>query len=151
MNVKMIRFGTKQAVRHPRLAMRLSAMALRYRGAIATASNMSREGSRVAANPKIRAETRLALLSLVRARTRAQKIGLEAASSDRRVTAELSRATRHAGKALKIARRSRRRHRAVRKTTVVVGAGALGGATYLGWKRRAQAQRPVEGPPDTIS
>jgi hypothetical protein len=96
-----------------------------------------------AANPRVRAETRLALASLVLAGQRARKVGITGASSDKRVLAQLQQARRHAGKAVATARHARRRQRVIRAFTVIAGAGAVGGAAYAGWKARAEPEPPT--------
>jgi hypothetical protein len=147
MNTKILRFGTREAVRHPRGTVRLSAAAIKYRRAILAAAQTAERarhyGATVretAANPKVRAETRLALTSLVLAGQRARKVGIASASSDKRVLAQLRHARRHAGRAVTTARNARRRQRVIRAVTVIAGAGAVGGAAYAGWKVRAQPE-----------
>lgn len=150
MNTKIVRFGTREAAKHPRGALRLSASAVRYRaalmGAVAAAAQARRYAETMkesAANPRVRAETRLALASLVLAGQRARKVGIAGASSDKRVLAQLRQARRHAGKAVTTARHARRRQRVIRRVTVLAGAGAVGGAAYAGWKARAEPEAPA--------
>ena len=145
MNTKIVRFGTREAVKHPGGAFRLSAAAVRYRRAILGTAAAAAQARRYAgtmkdsaANPKVRAEARLALASLVLAGQRARKVGITGASSDKRVLGQLRQAQRHAGKAVATARHARRRQRVIRAFTVIAGAGAVGGAAYAGWKTRAE-------------
>ena len=79
-----------------------------------------------------------------RAGKRAQRIGVANASSDKQIAAQLRQAERHASRALAAARHPRRRHRVVRTTTIVTGAGALGGAAYAGWRAYVQPQHPAQ-------
>jgi hypothetical protein len=143
MNVKLVRLGTKEAAKHPRGAMRVSAAAIRYRRALMaaaqTAGRAREYGATVkesASNPKVRAEARLALASLVLAGQRVRTVGILDAPGDKRVMAQLLQARRHAGKAVMTARTARRRRRVMRAMTVIAGASAVGGAAYAGWKVR---------------
>lgn len=151
MNTKIVRFGTREAVKHPGGALRLSAAAVRYRRAILGTAAAAAQARRYAgtmkdsaANPRVRAEARLALASLVLAGQRARKVGITGASSDKRVLAQLRQAQRHAGKAVATARHARRRQRVIRAFTVIAGAGAVGGAAYAGWKTRAEPEPPTD-------
>src|SRR4051812_4623833 len=99
MNMKIVRFGAREVAQNPRGAVRLSAAALKYRGAIMAAADAAGRarvyGSVLresAGNPKVRAEARLAAASLVLAAQRARKVGLMDATSDKRVLAQLAQA-----------------------------------------------------------
>ena len=147
MNTTILRFGTREAVRHPRGAARMSVAAMKYRRALmaaAVAAGRAREYSASVKesvnNPKVRAEARLALISLALAGQRARKVGILEAPNDKRVLAQLLQARRHATKAATTARNARRRHRVIRRVTVIVGAGAVGGAAYASWKVRSQPE-----------
>jgi hypothetical protein len=154
MSIRILRIGTREALNHPQGTLRMSAAAIRYRKAIlaamATARQASRYGTTVkesAANPKVRAEARMALLSLALAGQRARKVGIAAASRDKQVAAQLLRAQRHAAKAVSTAKRPKGRHRIIRTSVVVAGAGAAGGAAYASWKTRPQPRPPTADPP----
>ena len=98
------------------------------------------------ANPKVRAEAQMAMLSLAVAARRAQEIGIADAAADKRVMAQLGQAQRHTAKAVRIARRPRRRARVFRAIVVLVGAGVVGSAAYGKWKPRATPQQPTDLP-----
>ena len=154
MNTTILRFGTRAAARHPGEALRVSALAVRYRRALMAAADAAATLKESTANPRVRAEARLAVSSLVLAGKRARKIGFADATSDRRVMAQLRQARRHAGRAVRTTRRARRRHRVIRATRIIAGAGALGGAAYAGWKLRADAEtadRTPASPPADIT
>ena len=156
MNTTILRFGTRAAARHPGDALRVSALAVRYRRAIMAAAEAAATLKESAANPRARAEARLAVSSLVLAGKRARKIGIADATSDGRVMAQLRQARRHAGRAVTTTRRARRRQRVIRATRIIAGAGALGGAAYVGWKVRAEPEpaahrTPASPPTDTTA
>ena len=149
MYAKLLRIGTREAVRHPRVALRLSGSALKYRGAIIAAARAAERASGygevirdAAASPRVRAEAQLALASLAVAGRRAQELGVADAALDNRVAGQLRQARRHAARAMALAGRARRRRRLLRRAAVVAGAGAVGGAAYAGWKLRARPERP---------
>ena len=83
---------------------------------------------------KVQSETSAAMSSLVLAGKRARRVGVAKAPNDKKVALQLRRAGRHASKAITAATHPRRRHPVLRTTTIVTGAGALGGAAYAGWK-----------------
>jgi hypothetical protein len=99
------------------------------------ASRTAGTARRVAANPRVRKEVRLALAAIALASKRAREVGVAHAPRDRRLASHLRHAGQHASKAMTIAERVSRKRRNVRKTaTISIGAGALGGAAYAGWK-----------------
>jgi hypothetical protein len=101
---------------------------------------------RVAANPRLRKEVRLALAAIALASGRAREVGVVRAPRDRRLASQLRHAGQHASKAMTIAERLSRKRRNVRKTaTITIGAGAVGGAAYAGWKLYGRPQ------PDAVS
>jgi cytochrome c-type biogenesis protein CcmH/NrfG len=66
---------------------------------------------------------------------RVRRVGLVRAQGDRRLVGHLRDARQHASKAIKAAERARRKRRNVGRTaTIAVGAGALAGSAYVGWK-----------------
>jgi hypothetical protein len=85
-------------------------------------------------DPKVRAEARAAASAIALAGERARRVGVANARSDKKLRAHLHRAQRHATRAAGAARHPRSRHPAVRRTMIVTGAGALGGAAYAGWR-----------------
>jgi hypothetical protein len=146
--VKVLDAGARMARRHPRKAVKVSVFAVRQRRAILMMVNATRRATEVgssikqaAGDRKVQSETSAAMSSLVLAGKRARKVGVASAPGDKQVAAQLHRAGRHASKALLAARRPRRGHRVVRTTTIVTGAGALGGAAYAGW--RVYARPPL--------
>jgi hypothetical protein len=103
---------------------------------------------RVAANPRLRKEVRLALAAIALASGRAREVGVVRAPRDRRLASQLRHAGQHASKAMTIAERLSRKRRNVRKTaTITIGAGALGGAAYAGWKLYGRPQPPAVSSP----
>jgi hypothetical protein len=88
---------------------------------------------RAASSPKVHGETRQAAASASRAVRRAHRVGLAQALSDRRVTRELRRTTRHASRAASLTLRPEPSHR--RRNTALLAAGALlSGAVYAGYR-----------------
>jgi hypothetical protein len=143
MNMKILRLGTREAVRHPGGAARLFKYRRALMAAAGAAGHARQYGTSVretATNPKVRAETRLAMASLILAGQRARKLGLVDATGDKRVIAQLRQAQRHAGRAVTTVQRERRRRRVVHRAVLLAGAGALSGAAYAGWKVRAQPE-----------
>jgi hypothetical protein len=139
--VKVIEAGTRMAGRHPRKAVKLSVFAVKRRRAILLVVDATRRATAVgstikqaAGDRKVQSETSSAVSSLVLAGKRARQVGVANAPGDKQVAVQLHRAGRHATKALTAARRPRHGHRVVRTTTIVTGAGALGGAAYAGWR-----------------
>jgi hypothetical protein len=154
MNRPLLRIGTREVVQHPRRSLRVSASALKHWRAILAAANAAKQASRYGAtvkqsatNPRVQAEARLAVMSLVLATKRARKVGVAGTPHDKRVMAQLLQARHHAAKAARIARHPRRRERVIRTTMVLAGAGAVGGAAYAGSKLRAQPPQPLESAP----
>jgi hypothetical protein len=99
------------------------------------ASRSAATARRVAANPRFRNEVRLALAAIALASGRAREVGVARAPGDRRLASHLRHAGQHASKAMTIVERLSRKRRNLRKTaTITIGAGALGGAAYAGWK-----------------
>jgi hypothetical protein len=148
MNTKVLDAGARLARRHPKKALRVSVFAIRQRRAILMVVNTTRRatelGSAVkqaAGNRKVQSETSSAVSSLVLAGKRARRVGVASAPNDKQVAAQLRQAGRHASKAIIAARRPRPR-RVARTTTIVTGAGALGGAAYAGW--RVYARPPLK-------
>jgi hypothetical protein len=141
MNTKVLSAGTRTVRRHPGKALRLSLFAIKRRRAILMVIDTTRRAAHVgatvkqaASNPRVQTETSSAISSLARASRRAQRVGVAKAPNDKQVAAQLRRAGRHASKAMEAATHPRRRHPVLRTTTIVTGAGALGGAAYAGWK-----------------
>ena len=158
MNAKVLETGTRMARRHPRKTLQLSMFAIRRRRAIVIVVNSARRatelGSAVkqaAGDRKVQSETSAAMSSLVLAGKRARQVGVAHAPGDKKVAVQLHRAGRHASKALVAARRPRRGHRVVRTTTIVTGAGALGGAAYAGWRVYARPASPPYEPAHSLS
>ena len=151
MNTKILGAGSRTVGRHPGTAVRVSLLAIRHRRAILVVTNATRRATqlgatvkRAAANPKVQTEASSVVSSLVLAGKRAQRIGVANAPSDKQVAAQLRQAGRHASRALAAARHPRRKHRVVRTTTIVTGAGALGGAAYAGWRAYGQPLHPAQ-------
>jgi hypothetical protein len=151
--VKVLDAGARMARRHPRKTLKLSVFAVRQRRAILMVVNATRRATEVgssikqaAGDRKVQSETSAAVSSLVLASKRARQVGVASAPSDKKVAAQLNRAGRHASKAIMAARRPRRRNRVARTTTIVTGAGALGGAAYAGWRVYARPSLQVQEP-----
>ena len=51
MNTKILSFGTREAVKHPQGALRVSAAAIRYRRAILAGMGAARQASKYGARP----------------------------------------------------------------------------------------------------
>jgi hypothetical protein len=152
MNAKVLSTGSKEAGRHPVKAFRISMFALRHRKAVMVVTTATRRASAFAAsakqaagNPKVQSEARSAWSGLMLAGKRARDVGVSNASTDKKVAEHLRRARRHGSKALVAARNPKPDRRIVRTTTIVTGAGALGGAAYAGWRIYARPQPPGEG------
>jgi hypothetical protein len=152
--VKVLDAGARMARRHPRKAVKVSVFAVRQRRAILMVVNATRRATEVgssikqaAGDRKVQSETSAAMSSLLLAGKRARQVGVASAPGDKQVAAQLHRAGRHASKALIAARRPRHTHRVVRTTTIVTGAGALGGAAYAGWRVYA---RPSLNSPEPV-
>lgn len=144
---KILTTGSRTVGRHPGKALRVSLIAIRHRRAILVVTKATRRATelgatvkRATANPKVQAEASSAVSSLVLAGKRARRVGVAKATTDKKVAAQLQRAGRHASKALTAARHPRRKRRVVRTTTIVTGAGALGGVAYAGWKTYGRPQ-----------
>ena len=155
MSMKILRVGTREAVRHPQGALRASAAALKHRRALMAAVIAARQAARygalakqTTANPRVRAEARMAMLSLALAARQAQETGIADAVSDKRVMDQLRQAGRHSAKAVKIAKHARRRARVVRTTAFLAGAALVGCVAYGGRKMYAQPQQPSNLSPD---
>lgn len=163
MNAMLLRPISKRVRRHPRRALVIALFALEHlRGlralnrAAERASRSAGAARRVAANRRVRKELRLALAAITLASERARKVGVVRAPGDRRLASHLRHAGHHASKAITIAERVSRRRRNVRKAaTITIGAGALGGAAYAGWKMYGRPQPtaaiPTSGPTSTAS
>lgn len=142
MYTTLLRPLSKGVRRHPRKALALGLFALKHQQRLRAmnragerAARSATTARRVAANPKVHKELRLALAAVALASERAREVGVVRASRDRRVAGHLQHAGQHASKAITIAERVSRRRRSVRKVaTITLGAGALGGAAYAGWK-----------------
>lgn len=151
MNTKILSAGSRTVGRHPGTALRVSLVAIRHRRAILVVTNATRRATRLgatvtraAANPSVQTEASSAVSSLVLAGKRARRVGVANAPGDKQVVAQLRRAGRHATKALAAARHARRKRRVVRTTTIVTGAGALGGAAYAGWRAYGRPLHPAQ-------
>ena len=97
--MKVLRIGTREAVRHPQGTLRVTAAALRYRRPLLAAALAARKAARYgaiakqsAANPRVRAEALMAMLSLAAATERAQETGIVDAATDKRVMTQLGQA-----------------------------------------------------------
>ena len=148
MKATVLRPVTRGIERHPRRAVSIPLFALRHPKALLVVTRVTRRATRsaetarrVAGNRKVQKETRLALSAIGLASQRARKVGLSRASRDRRLAAHLRHAGMHASKAMTFAQRaSRRRHNVRTTATVAIGAGALGGAAYAGWKAQGRTE-----------
>jgi hypothetical protein len=149
LNAMVRRSVSSGASRHPRKALLISVFAIRHRKALLAVTHATERAARsastarrVAGNPKVHKETRLAVSAMAQARERALEVGFVRAPSDKQLAAHLRRAGRHASKAMMLAERARRNRRFGRRTvTVVTGAGVLGGAAaYAGWKAYGRPQ-----------
>ena len=155
MNATLLLPVSKGVRRHPRKALAVALFAFRHQRKLRAVNSASQRASqsaaaarRVATNRKVRKETRLALSAMTLASERALKVGLVGAPRDRQIASHLRHARHHASKAIAIAERVSRRRRGVRKTaTITIGAGALGGAAYAGWRMYGQPQPSTEQPP----
>ena len=148
MNKQIRRVGLQAVQRHPREALRVSLLAGRHRKTVAWMIKATRQASRftvtvkhAAANPKVTAEARLAVSGLARAGQRARRLGVANVFGDKQVATELRQVSSHASNALAAARHRRPGRRIVRATAITAGAGALGGAAYIGW--RAYSRPPA--------
>ena len=157
MNATFLLPVSKGVSRHPRKALAVALFALRHQRRLRAVNRASQRASqsaaaarRVAGNRKVRKETRLALSAMTLASERALRIGLVGAPRDKEVASHLRHAGQHVSKAITIAERVSRNRRSVRETaTITIGAGALGGAAYAGWKMYG---RPEPSPaPSPIS
>jgi hypothetical protein len=158
MNTKIISAGSRTAARHPRKTMQISLVAIKHRRAILVLTKATRRAAQLggtvkqaAANPKVQAEASSAVSSLVRAGKRARRVGAAKAPTDKQVASQLREAGRHASKAMTAATQRRRRGRVVRTTTIVTGAGALGGAAYAGWRAYGRPPQPAGPEPQATS
>jgi hypothetical protein len=131
------RAGLRTARRHPRGTVRVSVFAVRHWRSIVTAAALLRRTSgalrhsKVVADPSVNAESRRALHELARAARRARRIGITRAVGDERVGRRLSRASRHATKAVAAARQPRHRgHTTMRKAAAVLTLGLVGATVY---------------------
>jgi uncharacterized membrane protein YebE (DUF533 family) len=127
----------------------ITLFALRHRRKLRAANRATQRASRsaatarrVATDKRLRKETRLALSALVLASKRGRKVGLTNAPRDKRVAGQVRRAGRHASRAIAIADGTSRKRRTRKTATLAIGAGALGGAAYAGWKRYTRPQSP---------
>jgi hypothetical protein len=91
---------------------------------------------RVATDQNVHAELQRAIVDASHAARRAQRVGPTKALSDKRLARQLRRASRHASKAATLAVHPRR-NRLRRGALMLVGSGAVAGAAYGGWRRRA--------------
>ncbi len=89
-------------------------------------------------DPHVQAHTRALLSELTGASRRARKIGLTKAFDDQLVAKRLSRASRHASKALDAARGRRRRNVWWRTLAVTGAAGLTAASAYAGWRVAAE-------------
>jgi hypothetical protein len=158
MNTKILSAGTRTAARHPGKTMRVSLVALKHRRAILVVTKATRRAAQLggtvkeaATNPKVQTEASSAVTSLVRAGKRARRVGAAKAPTDKQVASQLRAAGRHASKAMTAATHRRRRGRVVRTTTIVTGAGALGGAAYAGWRAYGRPPQAAEPEPQPSS
>jgi hypothetical protein len=153
-NAKVLEAGTRIAARHPKRTLKVSVLAIRRRRAILMVVNGTRAAAKAgstvkqaAGDRKVKSETSAAVSSLMLAGKRARRVGVANAPADKQVAAQLHRAGRHASKALIAARRPRHRHPVLRTTTIVTGAGAVGGAAYAGWKVYGRSALPPSPTP----
>jgi len=148
MQTTIQRYALRQAVRHPRRAMKLGLLAHKTRRNIRVVTDPAR---RVATDKRVRAETRRAQEHAMRARRRAAKIGMARALSDRRVARSMRRASEHASKAANLAVNPKPSHRVRNAVLVVVGAGTASAAAVTGWKMRSGANGNGAGPDEPIA
>lgn len=134
MQMTVRRYAIKQAVRHPRRAMKLGLLAARTRHRAGIVIEPAR---RVATDKRVRAETRRAQDHAMRARRRAAKIGMTRALSDKRVARSMRRASEHASKAASLVVKPKPSHRVRNTVLVVVGAGTASAAAMTGWRMRS--------------
>jgi hypothetical protein len=156
----LVRPVSRAVRRRPRKAVAIALFALKHQrglravtGATQRASQSAATARQVAANPKARKQTRLALSAMALASERAREVGLTNAAHDRRFASHLRHAREHASKAITFAQRATRKRRTLRKTaTITIGAGALGGAAYAGWKMygNPRSQTPPSSSPSQV-
>src|SRR5262249_20909010 len=133
-NTTVRRYALKQAVRHPRRAMKIGLLAAKTRRNIRVVTDPAR---RAATDKRVRAETRRAQEHAMRARRRAAKIGMARALSDRRVARSMRRASEHASKAANLAVNPKPSHKVRNAVLVVVGAGTASAAAVTSWRMRS--------------
>ncbi len=138
---KLRKAGEEEAERHPRQLLRISLFAERHRKGVSRtiktarrASQLTRMVRRTAGNPKVQAETRLAVSDLVGAVQRARRVGMPQALADGLFAEHLRHASTHASEAMAASRSTRPRHSIARATAIIVGACLLAGAIYAGWR-----------------
>ncbi len=135
MNLKVTEYSANLLRKDPRDAIRLGA-----RKAAKPLRN-------AATSPKVHKEAKKAAEEASRAAARAQKLGPSKALTDKRVQKGLQKASRHSRAALVAANPAK--NRPIKKATmVIVGAGAVGGAGYAGWKKFGAKPEEAEEPID---
>src|SRR5437763_15027260 len=151
MNAKVLSAASRTVRRHPGKALQVSLFVTKRRRAVFMVIDATRRAAQLgttvkqaASDRNVQTETSSAVSSLVLAGKRARHVGVAKAPNDKQVAAQLRRAGRHASKAMTAAKHPRRRNRVVRTTTIVTGAGALGGAAFAGWRAYTRPIQPQE-------
>jgi hypothetical protein len=131
----LVRFGARQARRHPRIVLKVGAAASRHPRRTLRLVRWARQGPAMARDRDARRKTGRAAASVGRAAGRARSIGPLGAGADPKVRGELLDAVRGVREAyLESTARARRRSRVRR---VAVGATLVGAAAYAGRGRRS--------------
>ena len=126
-------------------ASRLALLAATQWRSLAKAAEQGFGDARAAlGDPHVQAETKALLADLMRASRRAREIGPTKAFDDKRLSSQLSGASRHARNALDAARGRRRRRNASWRVLAMTGAAGLTAASaYAGWKMQSRARHPA--------
>jgi hypothetical protein len=130
----LVRFGARQARRHPRIVLKVGTTAVRHPRGTLRLVRWARQGPAMARDGDARRRAGRAAASAGRAAGRARSIGPLGAGADPKVRRDLLEAVRGVRDAYRESKARARRRRRVRR--VAVGATLVGAAAYAGRARR---------------
>jgi hypothetical protein len=133
---KLTKLALREARRHPRIALKLTASAVSHPRRTTRLVRIARRAPTIAQDAPTRRKARAAAAAASRAATRARDIGPSAVVSDKRFLAELRRAAQATIETYQTATKPKRRWRRLRRLTL--GATLLIAALYATRRQHTQ-------------
>jgi hypothetical protein len=133
---KLTKLAWREARRHPRIALRLTAGAVRHPRRTARLVRIVRRAPTLAQDASTRRKACAAAAAASRAATRARDVGPSAVVRDKRFLAELRQTAQATIETYQTATKPKRRWRRLRRLTL--GASLLGAALYATRRRHTQ-------------